>query len=258
MFVEGKIMQLIVLIVTTVAIYYYTEAVKKGKEIEIRPMPALEAIDEAVGRCGETGRPLLFTPGFSFGGLFHSTMAPLVMAGLAILRKVADSTAKKGVPIIVSLNQPEAVPMVEDVLKVAYARERQEVPTNAVRFISTEQYAWAAGTLSIMLEDKPGASVLMGHFWSEALQLCEGSKYIGAMLIGGTGTSQIATMVASCDYCLFGEELFAARAYIERLPELLGTVAGQDVLKLISICIAVFAFLAGNLNMPWLIDLLTM
>ena len=250
---------MLLMILTIAAIYFFTDAVKKGKEVTIRPIPALDAIEEAVGRASETGRPVHFTPGYTLGGLYNPTMGPGVMAGITILSKVAEVTARLGTGIIVSLAQSEAVPLVEETLKVAYRAQNLEVPANAVRFISTEQYAYAAGILSILLEERPGANILMGYFWSESLQFAEGGNYIGAMQIGGTSSaSQIPFFVASCDYCLIGEELFAAKGYIDRDPASLGSLVASDLLRSILIGIVILSFLAFNLNIGLIIDLLKM
>jgi hypothetical protein len=255
--ISGRIFQLIFMVVTIITIFWYTEAIKRGKVVTLRSIPALDAIDEATGRCAELGRPVHFTPGFTQGGLYNADMGPQVMAGLVILQKVASSAAKRGVPIIVSLNQPEAVPIAEETVRVAYTNEGAVPPLKAVRFISTEQYAYVAGVLSMYLEERPAANVLMGFFWSESLQLAEGSNYIGAMTIGGTASpSQMAFFAASCDYYLFGEELFAARAYIEKAPDLLGSIVGQDILRILIIAITVLIWLAGNFKFTELVSLL--
>lgn len=259
MFVEGRIIQMLVLAITIIAIYYYIQRAKTGMKIDIRKIPGLDAIPEAVGRCAEMGRPLHYTPGYALGGLYNPTMGPGVLAGLTILRSVAGECAKRGVPIIVTLAQPESVPIAEENLKTAYKMHNEEVPPNAVRFISTEQYAYAAGILGILLEERPAANILMGYFWSESLQFAEGGSYIGAMQIGGTSSpSQVPFFVASCDYSVIGEELFAAKAYIEKDPEDLGSLKGQDILRLILIGATVILFIAGNIGLTSIVELLSM
>jgi hypothetical protein len=47
--------------------------------------------------------------------------------------------------------------------------------------------------------------------------------------------SQLPFFVASCDYTLIGEELFAASAYLSHEPKQLGSLKGQDLGKLIFI-----------------------
>ena len=51
--------------------------------------------------------------------------------------------------------------------------------------------------------------------------------------------SQIPFFVAACDYTLIGEEFYAASAYVSRDPQLMGTLKGSDLVKLL-IMITVF------------------
>jgi hypothetical protein len=244
------------MLTTIIAMYYYMN-IEKSEDIPLRSIPGLDAIPEAVGRCAEMGRPLHYTPGYTLGGLYNPTMGPGVLAGLTILRKVAEECATRGVPIIVTLAQPEAVPIAEENLRLAYGSQGETVPPNAVRFISTEQYAYAAGILGIMLEERPAANILMGYFWSESLQFAEGGSYIGAMQIGGTSSaSQVPFFVASCDYSVIGEELFAAKAYVERDPEDLGSLRAQDILRAILITLAIILFIAGNIGLTSIVNFL--
>lgn len=259
MFEEGRILQMLIMLVLIIALYYYIGEVKKGREVSMRAIPGFDAIPEAVGRAAELGRPVHYTPGYTLGGLYNPMMGPGVMAGLVILGEVASYTARLGVPIYVTLAQPEAVPIVEEVLKIAYRAENREVPPNATRFISTEQYAYAAGVLSSFLEERPGASILMGFFWSEAMQFAEGGSYIGAMQIGGTSSpSQIPFFIASCDYTLIGEELFAAKGYIDKEPASLGSLLGLDLIRAVLIALTILTWLAGNAGIQGLINILKM
>lgn len=255
-FVEKRIIQMILMMMMILAIYLLTESVRKGRTVTIKPLSALDAIDEAVGRAAELGRTVHFSPGYSLGGLQNPEMGPGVLAGISLIKKVAEVTSSLGTGIIVSLAQSEAVPIVEATLKTVYSSKNLEVPKDAVRFISTEQFAWVAGVLSILREERPAANILMGYFWAEALQFAEGGNYIGAMQIGGTASiSQIPVFVAACDYCLIGEELFAAKGYVERDPPSLGSLLASDLLRSILIVIAFISFLAYNLNLQFLLDI---
>jgi len=255
----GRIVEMLLMIFSIVAIYYNVNQARKGKVITLRNIPALDALGEAVGRAAELGRPVHYTPGYSLGGLYNPMMGPGVMAGLVILQEVAKLCAALGTPIIVTLAQPEAVPIVEDTIKTAYEAQNLVPDPTSVRFISTEQYAYATGVLSILLEERPGASILMGFFWSEALQFAEGGSYIGAMQIGGTNSAgQISFFVASCDYCLIGEELFAAKGYIDKDPSSLGSIAGQDLIRASYIVLILITWISANIGLHQLLNILKM
>ena len=65
--------------------------------------------------------------------------------------------------------------------------------------------------------------------------LAETGSSIGAIQIAGTGSSsQIPFFVTACDYVLIGEEFYAASAYLSGSPEMIGSIKGQDYVKLLS------------------------
>jgi hypothetical protein len=200
-----------------------------------------------------------FTAGWSLGSLYNPQRGPGSTAGISVLKRVAESTAKRGTGIIVTLSQPEAIPLCDEILRAAYAAQNLAVPPNAVRFISTEQFAYAAGVLGMILEERPGASLMFGSFAAESLLFMEGGVNVGAIQIGGTGIiHQAANFVVVCDYSLIGEELFAARAYVDQDPSHLASIISQDVARLVLVALTIATWIASNAKMKWLLDILKM
>ena len=73
---------------------------------------------------------------------------------------------------------------------------------------------------------------MFGSFQAEALILSETGYNVGAMQVAGTpGVIQVPFFIASCDYTIFGDEFYAASAYLSREPTLLGSLVGQDYAK---------------------------
>ena len=80
------------------------------------------------------------------------------------------------------------------------------------------------------MREKPGANIMIGAYWAESMQLAETGSRVGAMQISGTAqTSQIPFFLVSTDYCLIGEEIYAAGAYLTNEAPLIASLAGQDV-----------------------------
>ena len=105
---------------------------------------------------------------------------------------------------------------------------------NNIRFLSSQQFAYAAALLGIMARERPAANFMMGAFWAESLMLAEVGSEVGALQITGTAQlSQVPFFVASSDYTLIGEELFAAAAYLSGDRMQLGSIVGQDMAKVI-------------------------
>ena len=60
----------------------------------------------------------------------------------------------------------------------------------------------------------------------------EAGYQIGAIQVAGTtSATQTPFFIAACDYCLIGEEIYAAGAYLSKDPVLEGTVVSQDIVK---------------------------
>lgn len=72
--------------------------------------------------------------------------------------------------------------------------------------------------------------------------------------------AQVPFFVAACDYCLIGEEFYAAAAYIGHDPVLTGSIAGQDWGKILAISLLVVGIISAYVlgTGKWLADLLLM
>ncbi|MGI6164011.1 MAG: DUF6754 domain-containing protein [Bacillota bacterium] len=230
---KGRVFSFWLLLVITGCLLYSMWRARKGKPISIRKIAGLDAIEEAIGRSTEMGRPVHYCPGI--GGI-GAVEAPQTFAGLAILSYVSRLTARFDVPEIVTIRQPEVFPMAEETVRQAYLEEGKSdayEPGN-IRFLSSQQFAYAAALFGIMAREKPAANFMMGAFWAEALMLAEVGSEVGALQITGTAQlSQVPFFVASSDYTLIGEELFAAAAYLSKDQMQLGSILGQDMAKVI-------------------------
>ncbi len=249
MFVVGNEMTFYAIFISCFIIEYFIEKANKGEEIYLRPIAGINAMEEAVGRSTEMGTSVLFVPGIS--GLDQID----TIAGLTILGHVAEMTAQYET----NLHVPVAVPIVmetaKETCKEAYLKQgRTDLYRNdMVHYVTDDQFAYAAGVNGIMLRDKPAAVFYQGKFYAESLILAETGNSIGAIQIAGTGSSsQIPFFVTACNYTLIGEEFYAASAYLSGNPEMLGSIKGQDYVKLlcmISIVIVVYFSLFNYWNL---------
>lgn len=209
----------------------------------IRKIPALDAIDEAVGRSTEMGKPVLFIP-----GLERITDAG-TLASITILEKVGKKVAEYGTRIIHPNFDPIVMTTAQETLKTAYTDAGRPDAFNKddVFYLTYEQFGYTAGVDGIMHREKPGAIFLQGYFYAESLILAETGHSIGAIQIAGTNaTLQLPFFVAACDYVLLGEEMFAASAYISREPRLLGSIKGSDLAKSILLVIIGLGVIFGT------------
>lgn len=231
--VKGRVFSFWLLVVVIGCVLYSMWKASKGGNVSIRKIAGLDSIEEAVGRATEMGRPVHYCPGL--GGI-GAVEAPQTFSGLAILSHVARLAARFDVPLIVTIRQPEVFPMAEETVRQAYLEEGKSdrYDPNNIRFLSSQQFAYAAALLGIMARERPAANFMMGAFWAESLMLAEVGSEVGALQITGTAQlSQVPFFVASSDYTLIGEELFAAAAYLSGDRMQLGSIVGQDMAKVI-------------------------
>lgn len=219
-------------------------AAKRGRQFFIRRIRAIDAIDEAVGISVEKGRPVSFTTGMS-------SVGPLLYATLGILHHIARKVARFGSKIFVPCIDPEAYVLTESSVQLAYQKEKRlsVYDSTAVRFLASEQFAYASGYMGLIHREQVGAAFLMGSFAAESLILAEAGEQVGAMQVAGTvSNEQIPFFVTTCDYTLLGEELFAAGAYFSDDPVQTGSLRGQDLCKLILVLVIVVGAIEATLS----------
>ncbi len=242
--VKGTVSMLYFLIAFIAVFWYSARQLAKGKALTIRSIAGLDALDEAVGRCTEMGRPVHYT--FGIGDMDAN-----VLASFDVLGHVSAQCARMDTDIIVTNALGEVQMMTEEIVRSAYVAEGKAdayKPDN-VRFISNVQTAYMSAILGIFERERPAANLMMGPFFAESMMLAEAGQQIGAIQVGGTGrTIQIPFFVAACDYTLIGDELFVAGAYIGRNPARVGSVYAQDFGKWLALLIMLFGAILTTLG----------
>jgi len=238
------------------AVLYKIFAAKSGRKPFIRRLPGLEAIDEAVGRATELGRPILFSVGL--GGL-----EPVTFASLAVLTHVVRLSAKYGMPVIVPIFRPEVYPVAQEICREAYqAAGRPDLfSLDNIRFFSDQQSAWGSAVAGTMEREKTAANFFFGSYGFESLIISETGRNLGAIQIAATDSYyQLPFFLVTCDYTLIGEELYAASAYISEDPVLRGSLVGQDIGKIIVLALIVVGVILSCIPgaVDWFIKLLGM
>jgi len=244
-FHRGKTNIFVAMLLFGGAVTYFIASSRRGRELYIRPITGLSAVDEAIGRATEMGTPILYVLGTGTAGDIAT------IAGYTILSRVARRTAEYQTPILVPVNDPVMLAMGQEVVKEAYTQAgRPEVyrPDN-ISYVSAMQFPYVAAVNGIMRREKPATCFYMGVFHAESLLLAETGSGTGAIQISGTDqVSQIPFFVAATDYTLIGEELYAASAYLSREPAQLGPLKAQDYAKLVIILVIVAGVIALTLG----------
>ena len=210
------------------------------RDLFIRRIAGLEALDEALGRATEMGKPVLFAHGLASMGNVST------IAAINVLSRVANRTAEFNTELRVANNDPVVLAVSREVVKESYlnAGRPDAYSEDMVFMVATEQFSYAAALDGMMVRDRPATNILMGYFFAESLLLAETGASIGAIQIAGTDSyTQLPFFITTCDYTLMGEELYAASAYLSREPKLLGSLKGQDIGK----AVLLIAMILGTL-----------
>jgi hypothetical protein len=221
---------LIMVVLFAFLVLWYIRRAQTGKSLYVRPLPGISAVDEAVGRATEMGRPVLFIPGT--GDLDQIQ----TIAGLSVLGRVARVTAQYNTPLRVPVLYPLPLAAARETVREAYleAGGTDQLTAETVQYIAGESFSYSARVGGIILRERPAAAIYIGQFMAESLLIAEVGQSTGAIQISGTAEpEQLPFFIAACDYTLIGEEVYAASAYLSGEPRMLGSLKGQALMKIL-------------------------
>ncbi|MCB5246536.1 MAG: hypothetical protein LHW57_00740 [Candidatus Cloacimonetes bacterium] len=248
----NKLLTLIAVIIFGSLVVVFVNLAKKGKDLYMRPIAGLQEIDNAIGRATEMGRPMLYCMGNG------SLSDVATMASLGILSLVAKKAAEYDTRLIVPCYDYIVMPIAQEIVREAhYAVGRPDsFDKNNVFYLTSVQFAYVAGVNGIMIREKMATNFFMGYFAAEALLMTETGNAVGAVQIAGSDAiTQIPFFITTCDYTLIGEELYAASAYLNREPMLLGTLKAQDYFKFLILVLIITGTILASLQLTGLMQL---
>ena len=244
-FYGQRLNALLITILISLIVLYYIRRAHAGEKLFIRRIPGLDAIDDAVGRSTEMGKPILFS--FGLGYLYEIW----TLAALAILYRVAKKCAEYGTRLLVPNYDPIVMSAAQETVKQSFTEagrpdlyDKRDIP-----FLTADQFGYAAGVDGIMVREKPGAVFWQGYFFAESLILAETGYSVGAIQIAGTtSVDQLPFFIAACDYTLIGEEMYAASCYLKPEPQMLGSLKGEDFTKAVILMVLIVGAALGTLG----------
>ncbi len=202
----------------------------RTSELYIRPIPGLQAVDDAIGRATEMGKPLLYVSGL------ESISSISTIAATLILGHLARKTAHYETPILVPCVDSLVMAAEREIVREAYieaGRPDAFRPEN-IFYVTDSQFGYVAAVDGLIMRERPAACFYMGAFFAESLILAETGNIAGCVQIAGTDSdTQLPFFITACDYTLMGEELYAASAYLSRHPLLVAQLKAQDMGKVL-------------------------
>jgi hypothetical protein len=217
---------------------------KGKKDMFVRRIPGLNAIDDAIGRATEMGRPVLMVPGLG-------DLNAISAQAINIFAQVTKTAAQFGTPIRLCCANAAVFTLAQETIRDVYQAQGQieRYDVDSVRFVSDRQFAFAAGVSGMIHREQCAATFFLGEFFAESLIFAETANAVGAIQVAGsTQTVQTPFFIAACDYVLIGDEFYAASAYLTREPVLVGSLVGQDWSKIVVAGLVLFGFVTNSVE----------
>ena len=234
----------VTLLVVFFILFNISRAKGGKKNMFIRRIAGLNAIDDAIGRATEMGKPILMVPGID-------ALDAVAVQAINIFSQVTRTAAQFGTPIRLCCADAAVYAVAQEVIRNVYQEQgmSDKFTPESVQFVAGQQFAFAAGVSGIIHREKIAAGFLLGAFYAESLIFAETLNSVGAIQVAGsTQSTQTPFFIAACDYVLIGDEFYAASAYLTRQSVLVGSLVGQDWSKILIACALVLGTLSLSIE----------
>lgn len=208
---------------------------KRRSPSVLREIPAFTKLARSLGLSIEDGKRLHISLGH---GSLLDGRGGSALAGLALLRNIAERTSVSDMPSVASAGDPTLGLLTQDTLQAGYQAAGVEdayVHTTG-RITGLTPFSYAAGAMHISPNENVSTNIVIGHLGAEAGLLTDTADRGHVNLIGASDdlTGQ-AVLYASAQDPLIGEELFAAGAYLNNNPAHSASLTVQDLFRWIII-----------------------
>lgn len=221
---------LIVFLVAALLLLFFTFMRRRSPGV-FRRIEAYERLNRAIGLAVEGGTRLHISIGR--GNLF-TARGGSALAGLAMLRRLAERTSLSDKPPVVTSGDASLAILSQDTLQSGYraAGAEGQYRFTTGRLTGLTPFAFAAGTMFVARDEDVSANVVIGDLGAEAALLADASESANADLIAGSDNlSAQSVFYAASQDPLIGEELFAAGAYLGAGASHEASLQTQDVLR---------------------------
>ena len=235
-------MALVIVVIAALLLVAFT-VMRRRSPAALRPIQAFERLSHAIGLAVENGTRLHISLGR--GNLF-TARGGSALAGLAMLRRLAERTSVSDRPPIVTSGDASLSILSQDTLQAGYkaAGADDQYRATTGRLTGLTPFSYAAGTIPVTRDENVSANVLLGEFGAEAALLAEAADRENTHLIAASDNlSAQAILYAAAQDPLIGEELFASGAYVGAGPSHEASLHVQDVLR----WLVILAILVGAL-----------
>lgn len=204
---------------------------KRKGGYRLRALPALGHFVKAIGLAVESGSRLHL--GLGRGGVIGARGA-VSMVGLSLLERIARVALISDRPPAATSGDGAVALLAQDTLRSVRRTSAGEGPEDAAQGLLTgaTPLSYAAGTLPILYDEQVSATLLAGHFGSEAALIADAATRKGGLTMGGSDSLIAqAALYAAAEEPLIGEEVFASGAYLKAGAMHNASLRAQDFLR---------------------------
>lgn len=209
----------------------------------LRPIDAYERLNRAVGLAVESGTRLHISLG---RGNLLTARGGSALAGLAMLRRLAERTSASDRPPVVTSGDASLAILSQDTLHSGYraAGAEEQYRFSTGRLTGLTPFSYAAGTMPVEHDEDVSANVVIGDLGAESALIAEASdRETSSLIAASDDLSAQAIFYASAQEPLIGEELFAAGAYVGAGAVHEASLQVQDIFR----WLIIITILAGSL-----------
>jgi hypothetical protein len=239
---------LIVLLIVVIITLIYHERARVGRlTLNLRPLPGLDIVRQALANGAETGRAVHLSPGP--GSIAGRGNTAETIAGLLAAERVAAEAALNGASILCSSGDAVAHLALRGSMRQAYQRAGlgQDYRPSSIQLLAHQDpMAYASGVTTLYGRQKLEASQMLGGFDQDLLLASEVGAQLGVpQLIGATSTTAQPLALLTADHTLIGEEIYAAEAYLANTAVAQSRLKTQDALRTVLIVVILIVAVAG-------------
>jgi hypothetical protein len=204
---------------------------KRKSPAKLREIPALTQLSRMLGMSVEDGTRLHISLG---SGNLLDARGGSALAGLAILRHIAERTSVSDKPPVSSAGNSVLGLLSQDTLQAGYqAAGAEELYTSTTgRVTGLSPFSYMAGAMNISQDEDVSANIMVGHFGPEVALLSTASERESVVVTGASDNlAGQAVLFANTQDTLIGEELFATGAYLGAGASHVASLTVQDILR---------------------------
>lgn len=250
-YVESKLstwLAMLAIVVLGGLTYFFSQRLRRGQLPILRGIDGVFDLQRNLEAAAEAGKTVHFSPGT--GGLADG-LSLQTLAGIDVLKEVSAKSALAGPPLVATTASALVLPVLEGTIRRAYAETSSGTGYEAEnnRFISPDPVAYAAGVMRVVESENVGYNVMVGSFGDEYLLMGEAAARQDAkQLVATADWRALPFVVASANYPLIGEELFALSSYLRPLPARIGSLMAQDFVRLVVVALILVLVIAVSLD----------